>query len=230
MPSGAAGGRHPEGAGASNDQHTLCETSAGQGDSGDAPADRRRDRRNRSGACEASPRTPSPGDRACVEAATRGQDAVLSALGHKRWFYPTRILSAGTSNTLNAMEACGIRRFVWDTRRQERLIRASGVDRVIVRPGVLTNGPRRGVYRHGPGAGHWLWTGRISRADAANFMLDQVTSARYLRTAPGVCWQESAARARTPRRLTTRCSLRRSEGAAWIRREQTPTANAGRVQ
>ena len=158
-------------------------------------------------------------DRSSVEAAVRGHDAVLSALGHKRWFYPTRILSAGTANILGAMEACGVRRFVcetslglgescgrmglyytlfvipvilplyyWDKRRQERLIRASRLDWVIVRPGVLTNGRRRGVYEHGPKVGHWLWTVRISRADAADFMLSQMTSDRYLRSAPGVCW------------------------------------------
>ena len=35
-----------------------------------------------------------------VEAAVRGQDAVISALGHKRFFGPTRILSEGTRNLL----------------------------------------------------------------------------------------------------------------------------------
>ena len=158
-------------------------------------------------------------DRASVEAAVRGHDAILSALGHKRWFYPTRILSAGTANVLGAMEASGIRRFVcetslglgesrgrmglyytlfvipvilpfyyWDKRRQERLIRESRLDWVIVRPGALTNGRPRGTYRHGATVGHWLWTVRISRADAAAFMLSQVTSDRYLRSAPGVSW------------------------------------------
>src|SRR5713226_7091416 len=39
-----------------------------------------------------------------VEAAVRGQDAVLSALGHKQFFRPTRTLSEGTRNLLHAME------------------------------------------------------------------------------------------------------------------------------
>ncbi len=104
-------------------------------------------------------------DRPSIVTAVRGQDAVLSALGHKRWFYPTRILSAGTANLLGAMEEVGVRRLVcetslglgescgrmglyytlfvipvilpfyyWDKRRQERIIRASGLDWVIVRP------------------------------------------------------------------------------------------------
>jgi hypothetical protein len=40
---------------------------------------------------------------------------VLSALGHKRFYYPTRILSEGTGNVLRAMEEHGIRRLVCET-------------------------------------------------------------------------------------------------------------------
>jgi putative NADH-flavin reductase len=158
-------------------------------------------------------------DAASVEAAVRGQDAVLCALGHKRWFYPTRILSEGTRNLIRAMEKESVRRFVCETSlgigdsfgrmglyytlfvglfilpfyffdkvRQERVIRNSSLDWVIVRPGALTNGAKRGVYRHGPRVGNWLWTVRISRADVADFMLNQVTSEAYLRQSPGVSW------------------------------------------
>jgi putative NADH-flavin reductase len=156
---------------------------------------------------------------ATVDAAVRGHDAVLCALGHKRWFYPTRILSAGTANVIRAMETHGVRRLVcetslgvgdsggrmglyytlfvipfilpfyyWDKHRQEQVVRASRLEWVIVRPGVLTNGPRRRTYRHGPDVGQWLWTVRISRADVADFMLEQVTGDSYLRSAPGVSW------------------------------------------
>lgn len=158
-------------------------------------------------------------DPASVETAVRGQDAVLSALGHKRFFYPTRILSEGTRNVIRAMEKESVRRFVCETSlgigdtwgrmglyytlfvgnfilplyffdkvRQERAIRQSSLDWVIVRPGALTNGRKRGVYRHGPRVGSWLWTVRISRADVADFMLNQVTSDAYLRQSPGVSW------------------------------------------
>jgi putative NADH-flavin reductase len=158
-------------------------------------------------------------DSASVEAAVRGQDAVLCALGHKRWFYPTRILSEGTRNLIRAMENESVRRFVcetslgvgdswgrmglyytlfvgvfilpfyfFDKARQERVIRSSTLDWVIVRPGALTNGSKRGVYRQGPEVGHWLWTVRISRADVADFMLNQVTSDAYLHQSPGVSW------------------------------------------
>lgn len=47
-----------------------------------------------------------------VETAIKGQDAVLSALGHKRFFIKTNILSEGTKNIINAMEKAHIRRFI----------------------------------------------------------------------------------------------------------------------
>jgi len=157
-------------------------------------------------------------DAGSVEEAVRGQDAVLCALGHKRFFLPTRILSEGTRNILRAMETHGVRRLVcetslglgdsagrmglyytfcviplilpfyfWDKTRQERLIAGSGVEWVIVRPGVLTNRDGKGQYRHGRGIGSFLLTVRIARADVAGFMLDQLVSDTYLRTATGVC-------------------------------------------
>src|ERR1700704_6039737 len=51
-------------------------------------------------------------DQGSVDAAMRGQEAVLSALGHKRFFYPTRILSEATRNILRSMEAQGVPRLV----------------------------------------------------------------------------------------------------------------------
>ncbi len=51
-------------------------------------------------------------DPAAVDTAVAGQEAVVSALGHKRWLRPTRILSTGTANVLAAMARHGVRRFV----------------------------------------------------------------------------------------------------------------------
>jgi len=45
----------------------------------------------------------------------RGQQAVVSALGHKQFFRPTRILSEGTRNLLEAMRAEDVRRIVCET-------------------------------------------------------------------------------------------------------------------
>jgi putative NADH-flavin reductase len=158
-------------------------------------------------------------DAAAVAQAVQGQDAVVSALGHRRYFGPTRILSDGTRNLVRAMQAHGVRRLVcetslgigdsagrmgvyytffviplilpfyfWDKTRQERVIAATDLDWVTVRPGVLTTAAPRGRYRHGDRIGSFVWTVRISRADVAAFMLDQLTSHAYLRRAVGVCW------------------------------------------
>ncbi|MGI9551139.1 MAG: NAD(P)-dependent oxidoreductase [Aurantibacter sp.] len=47
-----------------------------------------------------------------VENAIQGQDAVLSALGHKRFFIKTDILSKGTANIISAMEKKGVDRLI----------------------------------------------------------------------------------------------------------------------
>jgi putative NADH-flavin reductase len=152
-----------------------------------------------------------------VESVVEGQDAVVSALGHKRYYPPNRILSNGTANLLRAMEAHQVPRLVcetslgigdsagrmgiyytflvipailpfyyWDKTRQERAIARSETDWVIVRPGALTDDERRGRVRHGPDVGSYIRTVKVSRADVAEFMLKQLVSDAYLRTAVGV--------------------------------------------
>jgi uncharacterized protein YbjT (DUF2867 family) len=154
---------------------------------------------------------------ATVEAAMRGQDAVLSALGHMPFPYPTKIQSQGMGNILRAMTVCDVPRLIcetalgignsvgrlglpyvfsvvplflpfyfWDKVRQEDLITGSDRDWVIVRPGVLTNGPARGSYRHGPEAGNYFWPRMSRRADVADFMLKQLREDTYLGLAPGI--------------------------------------------
>jgi putative NADH-flavin reductase len=78
--------------------------------------------------------------------------------------------------------------FYWfDKEEQEKVVKRSKLDWVIVRPGQLTNGPKRGQYRHGAKVGNYLWSVSIARADVADFMLNQVGDTPYLRTAVGVC-------------------------------------------
>ncbi|WP_036540852.1 NAD(P)-dependent oxidoreductase, partial [Nocardia cyriacigeorgica] len=70
--------------------------------------------------------------------------------------------------------------------RQEEHVRASDLDWTIVRPSAFTDGPATGTYRQGfPGneAGLSL---KISRADIAEFMLDQLTDRSYLHRAVGI--------------------------------------------
>lgn len=47
-----------------------------------------------------------------IESSFQGQDAVLSALGHKRFFIKTTILSRGTKNIISAMNKNGVKRFI----------------------------------------------------------------------------------------------------------------------
>jgi putative NADH-flavin reductase len=42
----------------------------------------------------------------------KGQDAVLSALGHKRYIFKTAILSEGTKNIIEAMQRQKVKRFI----------------------------------------------------------------------------------------------------------------------
>ncbi|HEY1865446.1 MAG TPA: SDR family oxidoreductase [Candidatus Acidoferrales bacterium] len=75
-----------------------------------------------------------------------------------------------------------------DKEVQERIIRDSALDWVIVRPAALTNGPRKGRYVDGENAGHWFFTRNISRGDVAEFMLKQLTDKDYLHKTPGVSY------------------------------------------
>ncbi|MGY8914534.1 MAG: NAD(P)-dependent oxidoreductase [Flavobacteriales bacterium] len=47
-----------------------------------------------------------------VTEAVKGQDAVLSALGHKRFFISSSILSKGTTNLIGAMEEHNVQRLI----------------------------------------------------------------------------------------------------------------------
>ena len=158
-------------------------------------------------------------DLASFEHAFQGQDAVISALGHKRFFIKTTILSEGTKNIICAMEKYQIKRFICitslgindsrfklglyytlfvipvillfyflDKEKQERHIVNSNLDYTIVRPGQLTNGKKRGIYKHGEGLGSYILTKMISRADVAHFILYELEANRYCKQTPVVIY------------------------------------------
>jgi uncharacterized protein YbjT (DUF2867 family) len=56
---------------------------------------------------------------------------------------------------------------------QEWIIRSSGLDWTIIRPGLLTNRPASGRYRALTAAEDWRF-GRVSRADVADFIVRQI--------------------------------------------------------
>jgi len=66
---------------------------------------------------------------------------------------------------------------------QEWIIRRSGLDYVIARPGILTDGPLTGSYQVLINPDDWR-VGKISRANVAHFLVAQVSSGRYLGETP----------------------------------------------
>ncbi|MBF6342530.1 SDR family oxidoreductase [Nocardia cyriacigeorgica] len=153
-------------------------------------------------------------DPAAVDGAVAGQEAVLICLGNGRKGVVraegTRtVIEAMRRNgvkrlicqsTLGVGDSRDNLNFLWkyvlfglvlrpaynDHVRQEEYVRASDLDWTIVRPSAFTDGPATGTYRQGfPGneAGLSL---KISRADIAEFMLDQLTDRAYLHRAVGI--------------------------------------------
>lgn len=147
-----------------------------------------------------------------ISEACKDQDAVISALGHKKFFIPTTILSRGTQNILAAIKEKEISRFICitalgindsrfklglyytlfvhpfilffyfrDKEKQEKLIQASDLEWTIIRPGQLTNGRKKELYRHGRGLGSYILTKMISRADVAHFALSCLEKDLYLK-------------------------------------------------
>lgn len=151
-------------------------------------------------------------DRDAATRCIQGTDAVICVLGSHGSREPIEAL--GTQSILDAMRDTGVRRLIavtslgvgdsraqinWAFRlimdltlkpimmakeEQERLIKASGLDWTIVRPGGLTDGPRTGAYRFGRDRS--IKGGRISRADVAEFVLRQLTDTTFIHQTPAV--------------------------------------------
>jgi len=66
---------------------------------------------------------------------------------------------------------------------QERIVRTSKLDWVIVRPVILTNGPKTNAYRALVDPRHWT-CGFISRVDVADFLVKQIDDDAFLHKMP----------------------------------------------
>ena len=66
---------------------------------------------------------------------------------------------------------------------QEQIVRRSGLEWIIVRPVILTNGPKTRTYRALTDARDWR-LGFISRADVADFLVKQIDDNSFLATTP----------------------------------------------
>jgi len=157
-------------------------------------------------------------DYSSVEAAVQGQDGVLSALGVRQLGKNTilsdgtrnliqameklgvkRLIVESSLGVGDSRGQLGpmhnwfvmpvlLRNIFADKETQESLIQASRLDWVIVRPAILTNGPRTGRYKAGFGPNNQSIKRKISRADAAEFMLKQLADDTYLHKTPGLSY------------------------------------------
>jgi uncharacterized protein YbjT (DUF2867 family) len=155
-------------------------------------------------------------DPVAVSDAVAGHDAVLIALGAGRKggvrAAGSRNIIAGMAHhglrrlvcasTLGAGDSYPALNFFWkrimfglllreafaDHQAQETAIRRSDLDWVIVRPGAYTDGPATGAYKSGFPPAERSLALKISRADVARFMLQQLTGSTWLRQAPGLSY------------------------------------------
>jgi len=155
-------------------------------------------------------------DPSAVRAAVAGHDAVIVALGagrkgNVRAAGTRNIVSAMghhglrrliCATTLGAGDSYATLNFFWkrlmfglllseafaDHQAQEDAIRRSDLDWVIVRPGAFTDGPATGVFKKGFAPTEKNLAFKISRADVAGFMVQQLTASKWLRQSPGVSY------------------------------------------
>jgi len=135
------------------------------------------------------------------------------AAGPEIIFKPTRLFSAATRVLVTAMEEAQVKRLICvtgflagdsrgyggflynvafhllvgriydDKDVQERMVRRSKLDWVIVRPVILTNGPKTNAYRALVDPRDWT-CGFISRADVADFLVKQIDDDAFLHKTP----------------------------------------------
>ena len=152
--------------------------------------------------------------------ALRGHDAVVSALGPPG-LGPTTLVGDCARSTVTAMQATGVRRLLVvgvavlfeddgilnavarrtflrnvarDSAEMERIVRASGLDWTIARPPRLTNGMLTRAYGVADGRMPPAARLTISRADVADFLLDEVERSAHVRRIIGLASVKAVAR------------------------------------
>jgi len=157
-------------------------------------------------------------DAAAVSRAVAGQEAVLSALGPRGEQYGVlpggvqnivtapsqagvrRLIHVSSFGVGDSRAQMGwvarqivvplfLRKALDEKEIEEGIIRASDLDWIIVRPGGLEDGPRTGVYRCITDPHEQVGRLRIARADVADFMLQNLADARFVRRAVGLTYQ-----------------------------------------
>ncbi|MFE3446842.1 NAD(P)-dependent oxidoreductase [Nocardia sp. NPDC059180] len=153
-------------------------------------------------------------DPAAVEQVVAGQEAVLVSLGNGRKGVVraegARVIMAAMQrngvkrlicqSTLGVGDSSGNLNFLWkyvifgmllrpafaDSVHQEKYVQASDLDWTIVRPSAFTDGPATGSYRRGFPATETGLALKISRADIADFMLEQLIDRTYVHRAAAI--------------------------------------------
>lgn len=145
-----------------------------------------------------------------VAAAIKGQDAVVVTLGSGmsrsslirssgtmnviKGMQKHEVDRLICQSTLGTHESWGNLNFFWkrimfglllrpvflDHELQESLVRASGLNWTIVRPGSFTDGPATGVFKENFSSKERRLTLKISRADIANFLTEQLADNSYV--------------------------------------------------
>jgi putative NADH-flavin reductase len=148
-----------------------------------------------------------------VAKAVAGAAVVIVSLGNTS-NNPDLSVSNGTQQIVQAMQTQGVRRLIvvsslgvgdsknqvpflfklimWtflrkamrDKEEQEKIVRTSGLDWTIVRPGGLTDGPRTGQYKFG--TDRTIRAGQVARADVADFVLKQLTDRTFVGKTPAI--------------------------------------------
>jgi putative NADH-flavin reductase len=149
-------------------------------------------------------------DYASVEAAIKGQEVVLSALGASSPFKFDPVLVEGMGNIIKAMQSNNISRLIYLSfvgvgngrknagfvirniapkllkneikghQQRETLIENSGLQWTIIQAPTLTNGKRKNKYRSGVDIFSRGFVVSVSRSDVADFMLRQVSDTQFL--------------------------------------------------
>jgi uncharacterized protein YbjT (DUF2867 family) len=113
----------------------------------------------------------------------------IAALGGPRRILVVSSLGVGESKdqvpfAFKMLMKTALRKPMEDKERQEAMVKASGLDWTIVRPGGLTNGPATGQYKSG--LDPKISAGQVARADVAAFVLLQLTDDTYVLKAPAI--------------------------------------------
>jgi uncharacterized protein YbjT (DUF2867 family) len=115
--------------------------------------------------------------------------AAMEARGPRRLVAVTGLGAGESRAALSGIERLGhdavLGRIYADKTRQEAIIRASGLDWTILRPGILTNGRRSGRARVLVEPREWR-NGLVSRADVAAVMLRALEDGAWIGRTPVV--------------------------------------------